>query len=334
MNIIEEVLSACVSSAKSEPIILHEGSKRYSLHSQLHVMMTMPSGTFKSTILKCIPKNAYIKCQDYSYPSLIGSIGKRGLVKGYIMKAAGKCLPIDEFHSLGDKSMKALLSITEDQMATRTFGYDAGKTEKKSGKMLKYRILDNEIHIDYVRCSVLLSGIFSPHKRRNASIDDFAFSSRFLPVGLKMTWDEIDEVMKGNKDVFKIEYKPYGEAPVFEDWCKFVDVYRIAMEQLPPKIQGFYHENEQFYTRMRLQLARLFGWDSRKNSTIDDWERYMPFVPFFAYSGVSSTLTHNEFFALQLFLTGHTAQDVAESMKVSQPYVSMMFQKLKELGLC
>ncbi|NIO21210.1 MAG: hypothetical protein GTN76_10835, partial [Candidatus Aenigmarchaeota archaeon] len=79
MNIIEEVLSACISSAKSEPLRLKQGKKYFDIHSQLNVMVTMPSGTFKSTVLKTLPKKYIEKVYDYTYPAIVGSIGKKGV---------------------------------------------------------------------------------------------------------------------------------------------------------------------------------------------------------------------------------------------------------------
>lgn len=333
MNIIEEVLSACVSSARSEPMRLKEGNSYHDLHTQLHVMMTMPSGSFKSTILKQIPGKAYVDCQDYTYPALIGSIGKQGLVKGYIMKAAGKCLPIDEFHSLSWKSRKALLSITEDQKATRLFGFESNKQERKSGKFLRYRIEGNAIHIDYVRCSVLLSGIFAPHKRASRSVDDLAFSSRFLPVCLTATFEEMDDILTGKRKVFNIKYEPYFEAPTFEDWEKFVNCYREVINTMPEKTHMFFRSNPQFFLRGKLQISRLFSWASRGNSVVDDWEKYIPYIPFFMYSTVASTLTHSEFDVYNLKCKGLQQNEIATQLSISEAYVSWVFKKLKGVGL-
>lgn len=334
MNIIEEVLSACVSSARSEPMVLKQGKHEYRMHTQLHVMMTMPSGSFKSTILKSLPKKAIVEAQDYSYPAMIGSVSKHGVVKGYIMKAAGKCLPIDEFHSLGYKPRKALLSITEDQRATRVFGFNSNIQEKKSSKYLKYRIIDNELHIDYIRCSILLAGIFAPHKKRKACIDDFAFSSRFLPINLQATFDEIDDIGLGKKKVFNVNYEPYTEAPVFESWEKFLRTYRVSVSNMPTKIRLFFSQNPEFYTRGRMLISRLFSWASRGNSVVDDWEKYIPYIPFFLYSTVASTLTYSEFEVYDRVCKDMKQHEIASELGVSEAHVSMTVKKLKGCGLC
>jgi len=333
MKILEEVLSACVSSAKSEPIKLVEHKRDFMLHSQLHVMMTMPSGSFKSTILKSIPKKTFVDIQDYTLPALVGSIGQNGLVKGYVMKAAGKCLPVDEFHSLDEKARKALLSLTEDQKATRLFGYDSRMSEKKSGRYLKYRIDGNEIHIDYVRCSVLLSGIYAPHKRRDASPDDFAFSSRFLPVTLKPTFEELDDVMMGKRKILEIKYLPYSEAPVFEDFNKFVVAYRETIKNLPRRVCDFFLMNTEFYNRLKLHFAKFFAWKNRNNSTIEDWEKYLPYIPYFAYSTIASTLTFGEFEIYDLLCRGMKQQEIAEKLQCSKQYISKIVKNLRIIGL-
>jgi hypothetical protein len=334
MNILEEVLSACVSSARAEPMVLVEyGGKKYHLHTQLHAMITMPSGSFKSTILKSIPEKSYIDVQDYSLASFIGSIGERGLVKGYVMKAAGKSLAIDEFHSLGERARKALLSITEDQRSTRLFGYSSYMKEKKSGKYLKYRILDNEIHIDYVRTSILLSGIVSPHKERFAGIDDFAFSSRFIPVTMKPDFTEIDDMLKGKISSLGIRYNPYDEAPIFEDWMKFVDSYTGVIKSMPPKISDFFLTNTEFFVRQKLQFARFLAWVNRKNSTIVDWQKYVSYIPYFVYSAVTTTLSFNEFVIYNKLCEGLKQVDIANNLNVSEAYVSKIVNRLRDIGL-
>lgn len=333
MKILEEVLSACVSSAKSNPIRLVQHKGDFYLHSQLHVMMTMPSGSFKSTILKSIPKKAFIDIQDYTLPSLIGSIGKNGLVKGYIMKAAGKCLPIDEFHSLGEKARKSVLSITEDQKSTRLFGYDSHMKEKHSSQYLRYHIEENAIKIDYVRCSILLSGIFAPHKRREAGVDDFAFSSRFLPVTLKPTFEELDDVMIGKRKTLEIKYMPYKEAPVFEDWTKFVVAYRSCIENMPEKVKEFFVKHPEFYSRQKLHFAKFFAWKNRNNGSIEDWEKYLPYVPYFAYSTIASTLTFGEFEVYDFICRDMKQKEIAERLGCSKQYVSKVVKRLNGLGL-
>lgn len=333
MNIIEDILSACVSSSKSERMVLVQSGSDFKLHTQLNVMMTMPSGSFKSTILKNIPDKVSIKAQDYTHPAMIGSIGKNGLVKGYLMKAAGKCVIVDEFHSLDYKSRKALLSITEDQRADRVFGFKCDNKEKKKGKFLKYNICGNELHIDYIRCSILLSGIFAPHKKSKAGVDDFAFSSRFMPINLNTSLDEIDDIGLGKKNIFRIRYEPYKEAPVFEDWEKFLRIYRQFVNNMPKKIKSFFNGNSEFYARGRLHFARLFSWNSRNNSTVSDWEKYLPFIPFFLTSCVTSSLTHSEFEIHNMICQGMKQNEISDVLDVSESYISKITKKIKGLGL-
>lgn len=334
MNIIEEVLSACISSARSEPMKLKQGKGYYDLHTQLHVMMTMPSGSFKSTILKSLPKKAIVEAQDYTLPALVGSIGKQGVVKGYIMKAAGKTLVVDEFHSLNHKSRRALLSVTEDQKATRVFGFRSDSRDSKTTRYLKYKIVDNELHINRIRCSVILSGIFAPHKKKKVSVDDKAFSSRFMPVNLRTCLDDIDDVVIGKKRIFNVKYTPYKEAPTFIDWVKFVKCYRETLEQMPPKIYDYFRANTEFYQRGRLLFSRLFSWASRNNSVVDDWEKYIPHIPFFMYSAVASTLTHSEFEVYDMVSRGIKPVKIANMLSCSESYVSQTIKQIRGLGLC
>ena len=343
-DIISDVLSACISTADSNPILLKEGNKYKEVHCQLHTMVTMPSGTFKSTVIKSIPKDYCIGIQDYTYPAMVGSIGKTGIVKGYIMKAAGKCLVVDEFHSLGFKARKALLSLTEDQKAVRVLGYNAPSEQsinidkrinKKKQFMLQAMTKDNEIRIDMIRCTVLLSGIFAPHKKQGEGIsaDDYAFSSRFIPINIRYTLDEIDDVLLDKRSIANPVYRKCNGGHKFEDWEKFVRCHTAIVKIQPPKIAQFFDNHPQFHIRSKLHLARLFAWASGSNSVIDDWERYVPYIPLFLQAAVTSTLTHSEYQVFNLLAQGLNQIEIASSLNVSEAYISRICVQLRELGL-
>jgi len=351
-DIISEVLSACISTGDSNPIKLKEGNKYKEIHCQLHTMVTMPSGTFKSTVLKSIPEEYRVDIQEYTYPAMVGTIGRKGdVVKGYIMKAAGKCLVVDEFHSLGFKSRKALLSLTEDQKAVRTVGYNAASPHRASKSVTidnkKYNILnactkDNEVRIDNVRCSVLLSGIIAPHKRHDydkngeripINPDDWAFSSRFMPVNIFFTMDEVDDVLLGKRNITHPVYRACPGGHVFEDWETFVKCHNSIVKTQPELIRNFFEEHTEFYVRSKLHFARLFSWASGSNSTVVDWQRYIPYIPFFLQAAVTSTLTHSEYQVFNLLAQNFKQVEIAKELDVSEAFVSKICEKIRGLRL-
>lgn len=335
MNIISQVLSACVSSAKADPIeLLQPGGKKYMLPAQLNVMFLSPSGTMKSSRLMSIGRKYMERVIDYSLPGMIGSINEQGdVVPGYIMKAAGKTLGIDEFHGLTAGSRKALLSLLEGQWAERALGRVAHRPLKKSGKYLRYSIKDNVIRIDHARLSVLMSGIFAPHKRAKATIDDRAFSSRLMPLSFTSDTGEMDDMLLGKK-FFDIKVDYYKESPVFEDWEKYVRTYTEVVKGMPPKLNAWIGVNSEFFLRGKLHFSRLVSWASRDNSSVVDWEKYLRYIPFFIYNYVASTLTYSEFEIYQLMSDELSQKEIATKLDCSVAYVSKIARKIRGYGLC
>lgn len=330
MNIIEEVLSACISSARAEPMELKQGDKYRKIHSQLHAMMLMPMGSGKSTIIENLPKKSIVEVLDYTLPALLGTIKKSGeFVPGFITKVGGKTLVVDEFHSASKQSKKALLSLTEQQKASRSLGYNImGNFSPKRTRFLKMSAKDNKMSIDYCRFSCMLAGIFAPRKR----IDDKAFSSRFMHLSLSPTLEECYDISVGNRS-FKVRYDPYDEAPVFEDYQKFVNCHYLSVRNLPPKMYAFLQQFPGFALRNILQFSRLFSWASRGNSIVDDWEKYIPFIPFSIYNMVTSTLTHSEYEILCMIQEGKNQHEIAMELNCSDAYVSKVKNHLRGCGL-
>jgi len=334
MNIIEEVLSACVSSARAEPIKLRLNNGKFrTIPSQLNVMLLMPSGAGKTTLLTEANVENIVEINDYTYPAIIGTISKQGeVVPGYVMKAAGKCLWIDEFHSLASNSRRALLSLISHQKATRVLGFKAQRPFSTSRTYIKYSIRSNELKIKYARMSVLLSGIFAPHKKKKPLIDDFAFSSRFLPIKLSTTTDEIDDMDEG-KRFFNVKETEFEGGQIFEDWVKFSRCYSASVKMLPKRLREFFSDKNEFYRRNKYNLARFVTWKNREESTVTDWEFIVPYIPFFMYSTVASTLTHSEFEVFTLSKEGLSQRKIASKLSVSEAFISKIISKLKGVGL-
>ena len=335
MNIISEVLSACVSSAKADPMKLKLPSGKYfNVPGQVNVMLNMPSGAGKSTYVTEIEDKDFVKLIDFTMPALVGSIDDKGeIVPGYLIKAAGKVLWIDESHRVRSSAQSALLSVLERQWASRVLGRSVKRPTRFRRKYVKASTIDNEIKIDYVRLSVLMSGLFSPHKKKKASLDDYALSSRFLHLTLKATFDDLDNISLG-KRYFQIKKDDYIETPSFEDFPKFVSAYREVVNNLPQKLNAFLLGKSEFYQREKLQISRFLGWASRGNSVVDDWEKYIPYIPFFIYSTVASTLTHSEFEIYNFLGDDMSQKEIATKLECTEAHVSNIVKKLRGVGLC
>lgn len=331
MDIISKVIEACIGSAKANPIKIVQNGKTREIHGQLHVMLLMPAGAGKSTLLDTINPKYIHPVIDYSYASMLGTITKQGdICPGDIEKSAGKCMVVDEFHSLPDKSFKALLSLLEQQKAHRTLGFmTRGKMTKRS-KYYKMTVQGNAIDIDYVRFSCLLSGIFAKKKR----VDDMAFLSRFMPLALKPSLNEIYDVMKGRRNLFEdIRPEPYTETPVFEDFEKFANVHQSIVTETYNKTKDFVLRNCSIVPRSMLQFSRFLAYQNRGSLTIEDWEKYVGYIPFFLRNYVESGLTHSEYEVMMLINGDMTVKETANKLNVSDKYVYKVLSRLRALKL-
>lgn len=333
MGFIEDVLEACIGSARAEPLkLVQKGKIRSVEHSQLNVMFLMPPASGKSTFLDTIRDDMVVRILDYSYPAMVGTIKKNGeVIPGYVTMAAGKAMLIDEFHSLPALSYRALLSLLEQQRTHRTLGYNVNMPFKKKTKYYKLVVKGNKIDIDNVRFSCLCSGLFA----RNKTIDDMAFLSRFLPIRFNPSIDEAYDVLLGKR---KRDIKPvfYHETPVFEEYEKFVKCHKSVVKSIKltnPKLYSFLFVNFCLPIRDVLHFSRLFSYLNRNNSTIVDWEKYLSMIPFFLYNFAATSLTLTEFEVLEYYNLGMKSREIARQRAVSEPAISKIIKKLRGVGL-
>lgn len=332
-NIVEDVLSACVSSATADPITLIEPyhpKGMFKVHGQLHVMFNAPAGFGKSTILDEIPEKSRVELLDYTLPSLVGSISKQGSwIEGFIMKSAGKCLIVDEHHNLTQKSKNALLMLTEQQKYSRALGYKVPTNPRPiNRKFLKVRVDGNYINIRNVRFSSLFMGIYQPKKE----INDRAFASRFLPIAMQLELSDLKKVMLGFNP-FKVNVTQAIGGQIFEDYEKFVNILMDTLN-IQGRIGAFFVQNKEFLRRLSLHFVKLSAWASGSNSVVDDWEKYIPYIPFFAYNTVASTLTLCEYEILMAYRRGLKQDEIGIKAGCTRTYVSLALKKMRGWGLC
>jgi len=331
INIIQDAINCCISSGNSEPIkLIQHNGKEMHFHSQLHTMILMPFGANKSTIVNSIPDKLCVKIIKYSPAGILGTINKQGdYVGGYVQQAAGKTLVADEGHNLDLDSRIALLNLMESQSYQRALGFKVLRPVSINKRNFKVRVKEGSMDIRYARFSVFYLAIYASRRR----INDKAFLSRFMPFSIRIDSEDAYDMSRGKLNLFEIKPRQYRETPIFEDYLKFVDVHEELFKTLPTKLQGFLRENVGYLRRNILQFCRLFSWDSRSNSVIDDWEKYLPFIPFSLYNIVESTLTRAEYDILTRVKAEESQVKMARELLISESAVSQVVSKLRGLGL-
>lgn len=343
MNVIEEILTACASSAKAPKLKLMQKHGYFETRSQIHVMIILPFGAGKTTGIVQIPKTHFHMLTEFTAPGMLGSMTKDGRpVIGEIVKAAGKCVGLDEFQKYSWKAKEALLNLLEQQFYVRNIGYSSNIAIRKHTKYYRIDLKqgDNTMRIES-RFSTIATGMFKPNMRiagsekegPSASITEWAFLSRFVPFSLKLDLEDMYKIIAG-QPVFELKkLHTYDDVPVFDKYLDMVKQhYKIAkgltfLSSFSPNKYGL-------ITRNCLDIARLSAYCDRGSGSVDNFDKWLNFVPFLLYNHVSSTLTNNEFLTLNLACFENLCQkEIAKKLGFSQPYVSKTMAHLNDLGL-
>ena len=332
MNIISEVLSACVSSAKAEPLKLDEGKHgMYRPRGQFHVMLLMPFGSGKSSGLIGVKGKEVYNMGKANLPGIVGTIKKDGYYNpGAAELGAGKVWLHDECHNMTESGREAMLKLLEGEVASRNLGFKLRNKIKKNKKYFKLYANDGHMNVQS-SFSCVSSGLFAHRKRMN----DFAFISRYFPLKIRLTLREAFEASRGKK-IFDVKPDYYTETPVFEDYLKFVDAYEnivLLLKDSNRKLYDFLSENYGYIRRNIVDFSRFFAWVSRGRGSVDDWEKYLGYIPVSLYNYATSTLTLTEFEILDEFQRQETGKEIASKVSVSENYVSDTLKKLRGLGL-
>ena len=128
INIIDELISCCLSTSKAPLLIKHEKGGIIKVRGQLHLYMTQPFGTHKSYILRGIPPEMVFHMRKFTLPALSGTIDRNGNIVGSVLtRAAGKTLIIDEAHKLTESARDSLNELLEKQCDERSLGFAIDK---------------------------------------------------------------------------------------------------------------------------------------------------------------------------------------------------------------
>lgn len=336
-SIVSDMLSACVSNSAADPIQLYEPTYKkgyHKIHCQPHVMFNAPPGFGKSTLIDQIPKKKCVETIDYSKAGILGSIKKTGeFVDGAVTRAAGKVWVVDEHHKVPDSARGSITSLLENQKASRSMGFSViGQIKPVRKKLLRMSVDKGLINIDYVRFSSLWLGIYQEKKR----FDDRALASRFMPASFVLSWDDLKKICKGWNPI-KIRDTKNPGGHLFDDYEKFVDIYldsvAIYCNQNIVKKSTFFMQNPEFPRRGILHFSRLFSWASGSNSVIDDWEKYIPYIPITIYNTIASTLTLVEYNVLSMLMSDYRPVEIANELCISKSAVSQIQKNLEGYGL-
>jgi len=264
-------------------------------------------------------------------PGIVGTINKDGDYNpGAAELGAGKVWLHDECHTMTESGREAMLKLLEGEVASRNLGFKLRSKVSKNRKYFKLKASDGHMNVQS-QFSCVSSGLFAHRKR----MDDLAYKSRYFPLKIRLTLKEAFEASRGKK-IFDIKPDNYTETPVFEDYLKFVDVYENTVSLLKDsnrKLYDFLCENYGYIRRNIVDFSRFFSWVSRGSGSIDDWERYLGYIPVSLYNYATSTLTLTEFDILDEFQRQKTGREIASKLSVSEVYVSNTLKKLRGLGL-
>lgn len=346
MSVLDEILSACASSAQAPKLKLEQSRGIFETRAQIHTILVLPFGAGKTTGIVNLPKTRFSVLTEYTAPGMLGTVSKDGRpVLGEIVKNAGKCIGLDEFQKYTWKAREALLNLLEQQFYARNLGYSSNIPIKKKGKFFKVELKqgDNTIRIES-RFSCIATGMFKPNvsvvQRKgsqsesvSAQITEWAFMSRFVPISLRLDLDDMFKVIKG-LPIFELKkLHTYNETPVFEDYLKMVNQYESIAKSLP-FLKEFEPDKYGLLTRNCLDIARLSAFTDRDSGSVTHWDKWMNIAPFLLFNHISSTLTSNEYSILNAYSFDNMDQkDVAEKLNFSRPYVSKTIGKLGKLGL-
>jgi len=330
MQLLEDLLSVCISSAKAEKLELVENNKSFYTRSQIHVLLLKPFGTGKTTTLVKIPDSEDLI--STTAPGVVGSINERGeYIEGSAVQAAGRVLVIDEFQNLSREARNAMLNLLDHQFYNKSLGYKFTEKNKivSRRKFSRVWVKGNKIHIES-RFSCVCGGTYVRRERMN----DKAWLSRFVPVSVKFTLDDIYKLLKGELEI-KLKMEDYTEPPVFEDYLKFVDEHKNICTSLPFVKSISRSDDFGYISRNAIDMARVAAFYSRNRGSVDDWEKILRFVPITLYNYMTSTLTLDEYNILGIVHDDPktTNRDIAKNLGLSEQFVSTAIKVLRSKGL-
>lgn len=208
---ISFLVNAAMATATIHKLTVKEPKGNFNMRPSLHVLIGMPTGQLKSTILNeiaTITKRQVIT--ETSKAGLVGSIDQRAqdFVEGAAWEARNSLLLLDEF-TFGRKNKEGwevFLQLLENQHWSRRIGISSKKIIKKDGDL--YLKVDK----GKIDLKIRFSAIIATMKRFELQRGDSfrAFATRTVPFRTKASFEVLQQVSKGEK-IFL--YQPFTVKP-------------------------------------------------------------------------------------------------------------------------
>ena len=207
---VTPLLNIACSSAKVRRVqVDRPESGLQDLRPQIHLFISAPKASFKSSMLKeAQSAHGGVYQIGMTYPSLVGSVDKQSgeLTDSLAWNARDSVLFVDEFVSneRKDSLIRAFLPLLSEQSYARSIGLKSvEKSSTSNGN--HYRIHRGRIELQ-VRFSAVFASMYSL-KMFSKYVSHEALLDRCIAVQYEVTNEERDAVGKG-KAVF--DQKPYA----------------------------------------------------------------------------------------------------------------------------
>lgn len=344
VDYLELLINSSNALQKIISIEVEQSNHLWKLKPQMNVLIVSPFGTKKSTMFRSLVERYptdFIILDDYSPPALMGSISKLGMfIKGTLLELGGKTLIIDEFSEIKGKSKTVLLNLIENQRFRRSLGFRMFQPFHSKSKFHEYHGKENMIW-GKIQFTVIAGSMYWTTKYTK----DRALLSRFNPVFLEPTLDEILQMGKGKFEP-KFENKSTYVTTVKISEDAYKDYYEHMENTVRELNKKYPIEDKGFVLRINSDIIRLSVADiimnnpKIENDSIFIGEsklllqhlKYFP-IELICMKTMCLNLTQLTYLYLKTVDPSMKENEVAEKLDVSKRHLYRIKNELKELGL-
>ena len=203
MNIeyLDTAISTCFSLRQIKSIELGQKKGIFSMRPQNHLMIISPFGTFKSSITKQLSAADIFTIDDFTKPSIEGSINKqKEYVPSVLENVGGKVFVIDEWNSVGQFGQNSMLALLENQRCSRTLGFKVAVPYyfKDKNGFVEAKVEKNQLSI---RANFSCIAYAMEYPNYNNSQTGKALLSRFTPLFISPSLEFMEAGTLGEFDI-------------------------------------------------------------------------------------------------------------------------------------
>lgn len=335
------IINACTSSTRFGHITLQERTTTFKTRGHINCILIKPFGTGKTTIVYDIEGPEVEDANTITMPGIIGSITKQGqFLEGSAYRARGKLLRLDEAQSLTQDVKEAMCSILEyPHKYKRALGYKMYMPVRE-GDMPE----DNKLTFGWIRGSENNFQIMSRFSciastillNRKTPIDK-AFASRFIPIKIIVSTDDIWGMLSGEK---KYNVKPieFEESFYFPKYMKFLEYAKVHFDNSRWKALFRQKPEEVGYiSRIFIDIVRLGAYlgaiQGNTEVQLDDCmhvlEKYGDIIYFNTMIGGLDDTDYN----ILRLSRGRTQQQLADIIGIDQSTIKRKIDSLLARGV-